>query len=188
MTLTCSDHTTNDILHGAWITDEGEIYTVIETEFRAEREEDWTWYYSLAKLEDGKFVKLWDTDKIEGLYDGTPQVSDGTVVTQYCDNFLNNPNVRFITQDFEGNVIADGYLPYPYDAAGEDGFEFERYTIIWATEDIIWVQFHLQKPLVYEDHTTFAPMTLAVRYDIIDGGYSLSFAEPPTTLYIGTSA
>ena len=177
MKLASTDHTLDGILHGCWITAEGDIYAIVEKDYEAENDEDWRWYYSLAKLTNGKFEKLWDVEWIDGMgYDS--QISDGTVVTQYCDNWINNPNVRFRVQDFDGAVLADDYLPFPDLGEGAMDFDFERYEVVWSDGECLWLRFFLEKRIVYEDHTASQRMILAVKYVIIDRGYSLAFTEP----------
>ena len=180
MELSLQGNLTEGFLRNCWITDEGEIYFMLEKDIEAEREEDWQWSYTLAKIEDGSLKELWDVPYEPTL--GDAQVYDGIVVSQYSTNFRYNKDVRFRVQDLDGSVIADGFLPYPDLGEDAEDYTFERYEIVWGDQTCMWMMLWLTKPVVHYGSPTTTQVSLTVKYDITDGGFVISFVEPTDRL------
>lgn len=177
MELTLTSFLPEGSLRGCWITGEGEIYAMVCKTIEAERPEDWQWSFSLAKLEDGVFTELWEVPPEKEL--GNSRVSDGTVITEYADAFRYNKDVRFRIQDLDGNIIADDRLPFPNYGEGAKDLTFDRYEVVWADKTCLWVLIRMERPIINSDgYQTTQSVASAVKYDITDGGYAISFVEP----------
>lgn len=75
-------------------------------------------------------------------------------------------------------MLADGFLPYSDLDLGEDAdHTFARYTPIWADKTCLWVEFELEKPIEKEGGSTIDYLRPVVKYDIVDGGYSIAFCD-----------
>ena len=164
-TLEVTDPTMKGRQHGSWITKDGEIYAMMG-------------YDTLVKLTDGRFETQWRIGDIEEVSINN-QISDGVIVSQICSGWVeHNPDVRFLILDFEGKTVADGYLPFPDYGEEMKDYVFFRYVTIWADETCLWLQLEFRKPVKINGLMTEHPEFLAVKYDIVDGSYSLAFTEP----------